>query len=245
MARRGLFGTAALFGLLCNSCGTTPSEPPPAELDRGLIIFYAGASSVPEEEILWFIALRAAGIDQAIQGIAWGIPYDNYNNAILTDRARAFAVTEAARLAQYMDDYPGRPVTLMGYSAGALVAAFVAEQMPADHPIDRFVMVSPDASPDYDLTAALDHTRLGGVSFWSPIDDQISALTVGLGTLDGFVGIPAATAGFRVTDPRLTQISWSPEMLLYGHLGKHFDYVLNPVWFAHFVSPWVPPSAVP
>lgn len=225
---------------LCGSCGTIPDGPLPAERDKGLIIFYAGASSVPLEETLWFVGLRLAGMDQAIEGVEWGIAFDNYNNAVDFGRARDFARREAVRLAAYMDEYPGRPITLMGYSAGALVTALVAEEMPPGKPVDRIILVSPDASPDYDLSKALDGTRFGAVSFWSPIDDAIAALTVQTGTLDGFIGIPAATVGFTETDSRLIQIAWIPEMILTGHLGKHFDYIFNPLWIATYVTPWIP-----
>src|SRR5207248_1378404 len=80
--------------LSCASCGTIPSEPLPSELDRGLIVIYPGASSAPLEETLWLAALRGVGIHQAIEGVSWGVPFDNTNGAA---RARGAEPVAAGR----------------------------------------------------------------------------------------------------------------------------------------------------
>src|SRR5437879_263626 len=54
--------------LICASCGNIPNAPLPSEFDHGLIVIYPGASSVPLEESFWLLGLRAAGIDQAVDG---------------------------------------------------------------------------------------------------------------------------------------------------------------------------------
>src|SRR5262245_54459476 len=98
---------AAISSTACSVDLTDPA--PDQQLDKGLIVVYPGASSEPLEETFWLLAMRAAGIDQAVDGVVWGVPLNNFNGA---DQSRATTPSEAARLTQYMDDHPGRPVTL-------------------------------------------------------------------------------------------------------------------------------------
>src|ERR1043165_3873014 len=119
-----------LCPLALASCGVfDPVDPAPDELARGLVVLYPGGSSEPAELSLWYAGLRAAGIDQAIEIIPWGTPGEDVTNA--TDYAlnRERSASEAHRISLYMDEHPGCPVTLIGYSAGGAIAAFVAEDM--------------------------------------------------------------------------------------------------------------------
>ncbi|MBN2560522.1 MAG: hypothetical protein JXQ75_06295 [Phycisphaerae bacterium] len=228
------------FPLLHASCFlSTPPEPTSEELDAGLIVIYPGVSSAPTDLINWYFALRDEGIIQAIEVVPYGPPMDLLGNLVTYERNRAWSAEEAPRIAQYMDEHPGRPVTLIGYSGGAGIAVMVAESMPGGYRLDRLLLFSSGLSSGYDLSAALDHTEKGIVHYWSPRDWIAALATIVAGTVDRVFESPAATVGFKMSDERLVQFTWMPEMARYGNHGNHHDFLYNEPWIRDYVAPLI------
>lgn len=228
--------------LLPASCDLAFTFAPPAtdeELSRGLVVLYAGASAAPIEMVFVDLGLREANCPYGIQSVAWATPFLNLVNAIDYERHKAWAPGEAARLVAYMDAHPGAPVVLVGYSAGAGAAALVAAAMPADHMIDRVVMLAADLSAEFDVTPMLDRTRRGCVNYFSPLDVATVDLIARLGSFDRQVSVPAAVVGFDSLDPRLLQVRWHGEMTERGNFGGHFDFLFNTPWNAYYTASWV------
>ncbi|MEE8169293.1 MAG: hypothetical protein V3T70_01985 [Phycisphaerae bacterium] len=221
----------------CDTLAPLPATP--EQLDQGLIVLYPGASSAPIESVAFIAALRNAGIARAIEPVAWGIPWRNVLNVINYEYSRAWAVDEAARLAAYMETYPDRPVTLVGYSAGAGAAILVAEALPPDRPVERVILLGAFVSADYDLTAMLDRTQDGAISYHSLLDLASIDLALVLGTFDRRFVVPAGVIGFVTDDPRLLQVPWDPSMAVFGNTGEHLDILLNVVWLTEYLAPWV------
>lgn len=232
-----MFASLLVFVAGCETIYIPAHEasPPPC----GLIVIYPGASGVPAEQLAWPIGLRQAGVNEAIEIVSWGRPGDAVFNATAVARHHEWSVNEAQRLARIIDDHPGCPVTLVGYSAGAAMTVFVAESMPPDRLLERVVLLSADLSPQYDLRPALDRTRRGIVSYWSPLDRDTVDLTYVVGTVDGSIGPPAGSVGFETRDERLIQVSWNADMIRFGNFGGHFDYVFNPPWIERFAAEWI------
>ena len=223
----------------------SPPLPTAAETDAGLIVLYPGALNTRTEMIGTYYGLRDAGLEQAIEVRPWGEPFGHIVNVVAqAAAARQAAVLEAERLHQYMLTHPSAPVTLIGYSDGAQFAAWVAEALPADAPpLSRVILLSASMSPDYDLRPAMNRTQHGAAAYWSPREQTPVFLLGIIGILDGSAPPPAGTAGFTLTDERLVQLMWTPDMAeQYDQNGEHPDYIFKPAWITAYIAPWVPRS---
>ncbi len=216
-----------------------PPESLQEELNIGLILMYPGISSAPTDMINWYTAFRNASIKQAIQVRPYGPTLDLLGNLMGYERNRAWSRGEAKRIAEYMDTYPGCPVTLIGYSGGGAIAPMVAEYMPDGYVLDRVLLFSSGLSPAYDLSPALEKTEKGIVHFWSSVDFVGPLFTVPFGTMDRFYGPPAAAVGFDMQNERFIQFAWTPDMIAYNNKGDHTDYLWNDAWVEVFVAPWI------
>lgn len=238
--RRSACAPVLAAHLLLASCWLqAPPKPTPNEMSTGLIIMYPGISSAPTDMINWYTALRRAGIRQAIQVRPYGPTLDLLGNLTGYERNRDWSKEEAKRIVRYMDAYPGRPVTLIGYSGGGAIAPMVAEYMPEGYVLDRILLFSSGLSPGYDLTPALEQTENGIVHFWSSADFTGPFITLVFGTMDRRWELPAATVGFDMRDERLIQFAWRPDMLDFRNKGDHTDYLWNELWIEEFVAPWI------
>lgn len=223
-----------------------PPVPLPIEYDKGLVVMYPGSLNTTSEMIGFYFGLRDGGIDQAIEVVQWGAFLDHIvepGAAQLRNDIRARE--EAERLKGYMDMYPGRPVTLIGYSGGCWFATLTAERMPEGYLLDRVIMISPAFDRNYELTTALDRAANGFFSFWSSGDQFTVSVSDSLNLADSTQGEPAATFGFTMQDTRLVQIGYDPAWVQWGHYGEHADIVLQPAWTANVVAPVVAPGFSP
>jgi hypothetical protein len=163
-------------------------------------------------------------------------------------RHETFARLIADKIVTYQARYPGRPVNLVGYSAGAVVAVESLEALPAGVAVDRTVLLAGAISPLYDLRTALNNSRDGIVSYYQAQD--VVALWAGttlVGTADGTHLPSAGAVGFWIRPgssdevrnlyrDKLVQLPYKPQMALSGNLGGHFQCVSRP-----FVARWISP----
>ncbi|MGD9719925.1 MAG: hypothetical protein AB7O59_01775 [Pirellulales bacterium] len=163
-------------------------------------------------------------------------------------RHATYARLIADKILEYQAHYPGRPVNLVGYSAGAVVAVEAIEALPAGATIDRAVLVAGAISPLYDLRTALLRTRDGIASYYQTQD--VVALWAGTllaGTADGTHLPSAGAVGFwlppgssdddrQLYRDKLVEVSYKPQMVLSGNLGGHFHCVGR-----SFVAQWISP----
>ncbi len=242
--RCAVMATAAAFLAALSGCGEVWTDPlsTAAQYDKGLIVMYPGALGSDSEMLGFYATFRLAGIDQAIEVPQWTAPV-----AYGTDPAATFAlnqqtaVVEAARIANYIRAHPNAPVTLFGFSAGAMYAMMVAAALPADAPVDKIILISSSVSRAYDVGPALDRSTGGALAYWSPLENTLRIWMALLGTTDQTHDDAAAYSGFDSTDPRLTQLVWTPEMLLrYGQIGEHSAYLYDFGWILDYIVPYVP-----
>ncbi len=241
-----LLWTFVLIVPLVSGCWIQTAPPPtPEELDKGLIVLYPGISSLPSDMILWYEAMRADGVEQAVEVISYGPPLDLIGNLQNFERNKAFSVGEAERIAAYIDDYPGRPVTLIGYSGGSTIAVLVAENLPDGYNVDRVLLFSSGLSPQYDLGPAIDRCENGMMHYYSPVDTLSLFFTNWLGTMDGFNTDPAATLGFDFEHPDFVEWTWTEDMRELDNNGDHTDYLWNEAWLRVYVPPLLPGPYAP
>jgi pimeloyl-ACP methyl ester carboxylesterase len=165
------------------------------------------------------------------------------------ERHQTFAHWIADKIVSYQTHFPGRPVNVVGYSAGAVVAVQALEALPRGVTVDRTVLLAGAISPLYDLAPALAHTGQGILSYYQTQD--VVALWAGTtlaGTADGSHLPSAGAVGFwtplgateadrQLYREKLVQLPYNPRMALSGNFGGHFQAVGR-----KFVAGWIAPE---
>lgn len=217
-------------------------------LANGLVLVLTGMHGR-----LWMTENIASGIDDG--GVDHAIELHDWTNMgvffpLMNLRAERKNRERAALIAEHVREYqranPGRPVTLVGYSAGATMAIWTAEALHPDSSVDGIILLSIPVRPDYDLRTALAASRKGIVSFHSERDWIYLGLgTTIAGTMDVQRGTSAGNRGF-VRPPageddcydRLFQVAWRPEMRELGYTGLHLSIGARP-FVASYVAPLI------
>jgi pimeloyl-ACP methyl ester carboxylesterase len=226
-----------------------PDIPRPERLERGCIFMLPGIEGTTWQLRGTVKGLREAGIDQAIEPIAWGKhPFRQLRNLCALDENRKIAKGMAQRIAAYHAAHPDAPISLVGYSGGGGIAALVAENLPDDVVFDCIVLIAAALSPRYDLAHVFPHARRGVVNFYSRRDWLILGCgTRVFGTVDRQRTSSAGRVGFRdaagrvIQSGQLTQISWRPDWVRLGHSGTHVGW-LSTRWARDILAPQLDPS---
>jgi hypothetical protein len=133
----------------------------------------------------------------------------------------------AGSIQQYIDQYPGRDVNVVGLSAGTGVAVWAVEALQPGYTVNNVVLLSSSLSHDYDVSAALEHIRGEIHNYYSATDAVLAGPMKVFGTIDGQLLVDAAGAvGLRVPPGaagRVINIPWREEFAEYGYVGGHWD----------------------
>lgn len=216
------------------------------KLDQGLVIVLPGIDGWAPYNENACKALCRDRLDLAVELYDWTLPFGLVLNQCAVPLNRLAADGLASRILRYRKEHPNRPVFLIGHSGGTAIAVWAAEALPDGESIDRIVLLASSLSPEYDLSEALGHTRLGIVSFYSDRDVAILGVgTILVGTMDGQHTEAAGKVGFHPPGRRvgsyyggLIQVPWEPRMGASGHDGGHFGYTARGFMVAH-VKPWI------
>jgi pimeloyl-ACP methyl ester carboxylesterase len=208
----------------------------PERLERGLVLVLPGIES--ESTINHGIArgMAEGGVDRAIAVFDWttGLPglFLMHLRFARWNRAAARRLVQA--ICRYQDEYPGRPVHLVGHSGGGAMAVMALERLPEGRTISGAILLAAAISPRYDLRQALARTELGIWNFHSPLDLAfLGAATLLLGTIDGKHVVAAGALGFqeprefddegrRLYGEKLHQQPYRLGMARAWNLGGHF-----------------------
>ncbi len=142
----------------------------------------------------------------------------------LTDyeRNRRRASTLAREIETWTREHPGSPLYLIAHSGGAGIALFACDELSPDTMLEGIILVSGGVSPQYDLTTALAHTRLGVFNYSSEKDARVLRDgTTRHGTMDRRYGPSVGYAGFETVHPKLFQLKWDPGMRRLWNYGGH------------------------
>jgi pimeloyl-ACP methyl ester carboxylesterase len=222
----------------------------PERLDRGLIIVLPGAwGDMPVSRGL-VTGLIDSDVAAAVEFYDWTaghwllspvlMPY----NVRALDRNRGESRAIAAKIVAYQNQYPGRPVHLIGYSGGGAVAVLALESLPEGHRVTSAVLLAPSLAFNYDLQPALQRTEQGIQNFYSHLDIPVMLVTgTAMGTSEGKHLPPAGAVGFHpsVKDDRLRQHGYGFSMLPQGHAGGHFGWA-GRRFIAANIAPLVNPA---
>lgn len=141
-----------------------------------------------------------------------------------------------AMVRDYRRDYPGRPVVLVGHSAGAAMTVFAAEALGATEPLTGAIVTATPLHPEYDLSAAIAGVDHELVSCHSRLDVQLRAVISIGGNFDGRRGRTVGQDGFGASHAKLRQIAWDRSMIPAGHLGGHAGWASR-AWVTRHIAP--------
>jgi pimeloyl-ACP methyl ester carboxylesterase len=227
----------------------------PERLDRAYTLVLPGISGDNAVDHGIITGLKTADVPSAVEFYDWTTGTSRiFYHLCGIERNRVEARKIAAKIIDYQQQYPGRPVYLIGYSGGAGVAVMALEALPPDHAVTDTILLAPSLARDYDLRLAMSHTVDGIHNFYSRLDVPVlMVLSTALGNSDGRHRLPAGAVGFGVPhsldkeqretyERHLIQESYQFAMLKDGHTGGHTGWVV-PTFVARHVAPLVGTNA--
>ncbi|MHC4932128.1 MAG: hypothetical protein ACYTGV_08070 [Planctomycetota bacterium] len=231
----------ALWVALAVGCSTPARHAAPERLDKGYAALFVGIMGVRDQHNQFVDQLLDSGLPYAVEVIDWTRgPFLFPMNLRAIERNRDEARAIAKRILDYQDRHPGRPVFLIGFSAGAGVVLLLLEELPEDRKVTSAILLAAAVSPGYNLTRALRHTERGIWNFFSTKDRfQLDVGTTLLGTFDGRHVRSAGLVGFRQPDglspedqdlyvSHLNQVRHDEEMKAAEIDGGHLDWLERP-----------------
>jgi pimeloyl-ACP methyl ester carboxylesterase len=163
---------------------------------------------------------------------------------------RAKATELAQKIMTFHQGHPDTPITLIGLSAGTVVAAYTLEALPNSAIVDNVVLLSGSLSADYDLTTALARARQNVYIFTSDRDVILSVLLPITGPADRGADTNNVIGAFGAIMPpnpspetasqyaKVIEVRWNPSFRGFENRGNHLDTVNEPFVRA-FVAPLV------
>lgn len=227
-------------------------------LQQGYVIILPGI----EGHSRWNRAIRRgllqAGVPYAIEIHDWtrGPCWYFWN---LRDRRRHQQQAEciAAKIVDYRERYPGRPVYLVGHSGGGAMTAFALDQLPDGVKATGGIMLVAALSPWFSLQSALGHTERGLWNYSAHGDLLFVGLgTTLFGTCDGRHAPAAGLVGFHRSAcgairengeseaPSLRQMWFHWKMLRDFNIAGHLSCV-NPRFVRNWIAPILLEEAAP
>ena len=163
---------------------------------------------------------------------------------------RAKATELAHQIMGFRQEHPETPITLIGFSAGTVLAVYTLEALPSRPLVENVVLLSGALSADYDLTPALARVRQHVYVFTSDRDAILTVLLPIGGPADrgadtnNVIGVSGAIMPARPsleTERQYTkviEVRWNPSFRSLANHGGHTDAV-NGAFVRVFVAPLV------
>jgi len=195
--------------------------------EAGLIVILPGIEGCSSVNDSIARGLVEAGCRAAIRIEDWRRfrPWNPLHLATLKHNQRQ-AERIGGVIGDYCRRYPGRPVHLIGHSAGAGMVLFVLESLHADFQVDSALLLAAAVSRHYSLEAATARIRGTLWNFYSPLDLPAVGLGTALfGTMDRRHAVSAGALGFvGCSNARVRQVCFRPAMLNHWNFGGHFGW---------------------
>ncbi len=212
-ARVGMFGvwcvvaSSCVASLLatggCTKYDMNARYADQSRVDRGVVVILPGIEGESGANRDIREGLYRAGISYGLLIYRWGSPIPGPGGMLVNQtnvaRNRRMAEDLAEQIVQYQQKHPGKPVFLIGHSAGGGITVFTLEamgKMPGAEPVEGAFLLSSSISSDYDLNSALRMTRRGLVNVSNKDDQLLNTGTGTFGNVDGKKGDSAGRTGF-------------------------------------------------
>ena len=218
---------------------------------HGVVFVVGGIGGIELLNASAHVAFPKAGVPHEIRDFVWTHGKGKFFKDLQDLRYVLQKATELAdQVRDYKQQYPDRPVYLLGKSGGAGLVLAAAEQLPPNT-LERIILLSAAVSPRHDLHVALQSASRGIVSFYSPLDQLILGWgTKKFGTEDRYYGPSAGLRGFQVPPlhddeerdlyNRLIQVPWHASMIFEGYVGNHMGTSM-PTFLGAEVAKWLKP----
>ncbi len=215
----------------------------PALMDRGIVYILPGVFGVQHHYLNIRRGLQGSGIQCAVKIHPWGCRVPGLCGVVNeTDTVddRSWGQRIALDIQAYQKQYPGRPVYLVGQSAGCGISVFAAEAMAkaSAPPVDGLILLDASLSADYDLSTAMKQSRKGIVSFYNL--DDVRMLKTGteiFGNVDGGHGNSAGRLGFSRGYPKLYQVRVTQDMVDRFADPHYAD--TSAAFTSRYIAPWI------
>lgn len=213
-------------------------------LNEGLILVLPGIDGCTTVCDNIARGLDAAGTDSAVEVYDWR-SFRGWNPlhlaTIRKNKQQAHNISQ--RLQQYRCEFPGRPISLIGHSAGAGIALFVMKTLPKSFIVDHVILLAAAVSRRFEANQLAEST-CGGI--WN-FSSRRDLPTVGLGTLifgtvDRRHAVSAGALGFAPVASEsgktsmLREVRYSPGMARSWNFGGHFGCT-NAAFVERYVAP--------
>ena len=221
----------------------------PERLERGLVIVLPGIEGRSYLNRSIARGLARGGVTQAIEIYDWtfGVPWQLWS--LRSRRRHTEQATQlAAKIAAYQNEYPGRPVHLVGHSGGGAMIAYTLETLEAGRKITGGIMLVPALSPSYSMRKAVSRAEYGIWNFCTHGDVLFLGLgTLVCGTTEGRHCVAAGNIGFSAKvieaavhseNARLRNVPYHWSMLKTGHWGGHLSVAASR-FIAEHVAPLI------
>jgi len=197
------------------------------EAEHGITFYCPGVANVDVGDAGIRAGLARAGYQGQVARMTWSVSF----NPAIDQTVRVIAQQGGKRLADYIqdyiDEYPGRPVNVVGLSAGTGVALWAIEALKPAYKVDNVVLISSSLNYRYDVSRALRNIRGKIYNYYSPTDAVLAGPMKVFGSIDGvFLEDAAGAVGLQVppgAQDRVVNIAWRPEFQKYGYYGGHGD----------------------
>jgi pimeloyl-ACP methyl ester carboxylesterase len=220
----------------------------PERLDQGLVLVFPGIEGRSFLNLSILNGLIAGHVKSAVEVVDWTTGYKAMVLYHLRGWKRNVAVADklAARIVEYQDQYPGRPVWIVGHSGGGGMAMLTASALPEGHTLTGIVLLATASAPGLDVQQVLSRVDRSVWSYYSWLDAFfLIAGTSVAGTFEGRHGPAAGAIRFRGAQAdaasaagRLIQVPWSWRMLRQFHPGGHFGCV-HSVFISEEIAPLI------
>lgn len=257
-----VLATVALASVVCSGAGCATGYEHRPEQDRYGQVFYLDGAGGGHALSPWASGVRQGLTKGGFQGDVYTFPWNTglgfaVDETAGVDYKRGKARELAGLIRRYQDEYPGRPVTLIGLSAGTAIAVFALEELPRSRQVDNVILLGSALSRSYDLAEALRRVKNRFVVYTSPRDEVLIVFVGITGTADREFCGPCA-AGLRGFDPagapddpettalyrKVENVEWRPEFARSGNIGNHAGWVL-PRFVEEHVAPILRSSTPP
>ncbi len=251
MTRQLVICLGILATLVFCGCENNAAFKTPERLDAGLVVILPGIEGESAANQNIRDGLNAAGVDRSLQIWHWGRPVPGVGMILnQIDFLGNYIAGEkiAQRVMAYQDEYPGRPVHIIGHSGGGGIAVFAASALPEGRKVTGLVLLSASISSGHDVTRALNNCSSGIVNFYNTNDLALLGLaTTVLGNVGGAHGPSAGLQGFKTPDgsadenkrlayKKLYQVPLTGAML--EGATAHFSTTQRS-FISTYVAPWI------